>query len=76
MMGMDKQEFMDASYSQLQRISGVDRAVWSRYFNRETDPSLASLDAIAQKLGIDENDFIAWFRERRDRQVQQREDRE
>lgn len=64
---MKKLDFARASYSQLHAATGIDPAVWSRWFNRKQSPTLSVLEEIAEKLDMPLLKLIKAFLERRDR---------
>lgn len=55
---------LDKSYSELQRLTAIDRAVWSRYFRGVQSPTLRTMQEIANKLGLELHDTIAAFLEK------------
>lgn len=70
---MNKISLETASYSELDELSGIDRAVWSRWFNGKQSPSLDSLRPIAEKLGVSLWVLVRQFEKRRDRILAERE---
>lgn len=64
---MSKISLETASYSELGDLSGIDKAVWSRWFNGKKSPSLDTLRPVAEKLGVSLWVLVRQFEKRRDR---------
>lgn len=52
------------SYTQLKLETGIDRAVWSRYFTGKRSPTLRQCQQVARALSLDALDFVAALLER------------
>ncbi|MGG6295286.1 helix-turn-helix domain-containing protein [Leptolyngbya sp. AN02str] len=59
---MSKDQFLNASLSELQVATGVDRATWSKWLNGHLSPRLDTLEAIAVKLGVEVWVLVHWFK--------------
>lgn len=55
----DAKRKLAQSYTQLKLATGIDRAVWSRYFTGKRSPTLRQCQQVAAALGLDEIDFVA-----------------
>lgn len=51
-------------YAQLKLATGIDRAVWSRYFTGKRSPTLRQCQQAAAALELDALDFVAALLER------------
>lgn len=63
----ERDMILTASLRELERKTQVDRSLWSRWLNGKSAPNLNTLEGIADKLGMDPDEFIPLFRQRRDR---------
>lgn len=60
----DAKRKLAQSYTQLKLVTGIDRAVWSRYFTGKRSPTLRQCQQAAESLGLDAIDFVAALLER------------
>lgn len=60
---------INQSYAKLRDITGIDRAVWSRYFNGKQNPEWETMESIAQQLGLEFDEFVVAFLDRRKRTI-------
>ncbi|HEY9909526.1 MAG TPA: helix-turn-helix transcriptional regulator [Thermosynechococcaceae cyanobacterium] len=55
----DAKQKLAQSYAQLKQATGIDRAVWSRYFTGRRSPTLRQCQQAASALELDAIDFVA-----------------
>ena len=60
----DAKQKLAQSYAQLKLATGIDRAVWSRYFRGKRSPTLRQCQQAAVALELDAIDFVAALLER------------
>lgn len=64
---MEKLEFMESSYPELEEKTGVTPAEWSRWITGARSPTIATLRPIAASLGVKVWVLVQWIEERGDR---------
>ena len=60
----DAKRKLAQSYSHLKQVTGIDRAVWSRYFTGKRSPTLRQCQQAAAALELEAIDFVAALLER------------
>lgn len=59
--------FFTASYRELEEITSIDKATWSRWFNRKASPNLRTLEKLAKVFDMHVIEFIEAFYKRQNR---------